>query len=326
MKKLMLSALAVILCVLFAASCAKVEPSGQETGTQETADTQTPYTLTFTSNGDGTCTVTGITYNEWFEGQFTLSIPALSPDGDRVTGIDLSGTAAHDRTSADIAGVPLLLTVEAFGRIYDRVVAVVCGGDPDDFFAKKFNAYFTTISYSTLNEADRRKALAAYPFAPYVDFVLFDPFASLTETVGIKERLDEIGYTPAEYAADVREINALIQPYAPDAVISFTNASNVTSIDLPDTLTDVGPCAFRECVHITSLRLPEGIRTIGENSFAGCLKLSEISFPSTLTSLDPSAFPVYFTGESPDVIFGGETMTWEEFLSRIPAPAENGAE
>ncbi len=63
---------------------------------------------------------------------------------------------------------------------------------------------------------------------------------------------------------------------------------NLTSVELPNTITDTGFAAFRDN-NLTSVVLPEGISTISKQSFQNN-EIGSIELPSTITIVDNNAF------------------------------------
>ena len=61
-------------------------------------------------------------------------------------------------------------------------------------------------------------------------------------------------------------------------------------IELPSSLSSIGPHAFSGCRSLEIVNLPETVRSIGEAAFRGCTHLSVITLPSRLNSIGPSAF------------------------------------
>lgn len=51
---------------------------------------------------------------------------------------------------------------------------------------------------------------------------------------------------------------------------------NLTSLNLPESLTSIGAYAFRDCYGLTSLTIPENVTAIGEGAFSGLTNLSRI--------------------------------------------------
>ncbi len=97
------------------------------------------------------------------------------------------------------------------------------------------------------------------------------------------------------------------------ANFSFWHNTEVTSIVLPDGLTDIGNNAFAHCYGLTTITIPstvemighsafwacnsmtsmvisEGVKTIGCYAFNGCNNLTSVTLPSTITSIGSEAF------------------------------------
>ena len=71
---------------------------------------------------------------------------------------------------------------------------------------------------------------------------------------------------------------------------AFDSNSNLTSIDLPSSITYIGDEAFKDCNGLTSISIPYNVSHIGWYSFAGCSGLSSITIPSNIQSVGPLAF------------------------------------
>lgn len=72
-----------------------------------------------------------------------------------------------------------------------------------------------------------------------------------------------------------------------DSVFSDTD---ITSINIPGTVSAVPENAFHNCHRLTDVDLAEGIVEIGESAFVCCESLREVRFPSTLERIGDSAF------------------------------------
>ncbi|MDE6294739.1 MAG: leucine-rich repeat protein [Muribaculaceae bacterium] len=71
---------------------------------------------------------------------------------------------------------------------------------------------------------------------------------------------------------------------------AFNRCSNLTTITLPETVTEIGSLAFSGCSKLSSVNIPEHVTTIGSSVFYGCEALTSVTFPENLTEIGPSAF------------------------------------
>ena len=71
---------------------------------------------------------------------------------------------------------------------------------------------------------------------------------------------------------------------------AFSNRSGLTSITLPNSITNIGSQAFYGCSGLTSITIPNSLTTIEGGTFLGCSGLSSITIPSSVTTIGKSAF------------------------------------
>ncbi len=64
----------------------------------------------------------------------------------------------------------------------------------------------------------------------------------------------------------------------------------VTSVTLPDTITNIGDYAFSGCKSLTELQLPASLETIGERAFYNCSSLTELQLPESMQTIGNRAF------------------------------------
>lgn len=69
----------------------------------------------------------------------------------------------------------------------------------------------------------------------------------------------------------------------------FRGHSEITSISIPDSVTDIGEFVFDGCVNLRRLRLPSNLRTLWGYSFVRC-GIEEIVLPDHLRIIPPYAF------------------------------------
>ena len=64
----------------------------------------------------------------------------------------------------------------------------------------------------------------------------------------------------------------------------------ILSVSLPEGLTSIGWCAFRDCSSLTSITIPNSVTSIGWGSFEGCSSLTSITIGNSVTSIGESVF------------------------------------
>lgn len=71
---------------------------------------------------------------------------------------------------------------------------------------------------------------------------------------------------------------------------AFSSCGKLTSVTLPNSVTDIGYCVFSSCGKLTSVTIPNSVTNIGEAAFHGCSNLTSVSIPDGVTSIGSSAF------------------------------------
>ena len=74
------------------------------------------------------------------------------------------------------------------------------------------------------------------------------------------------------------------------AASAFSNCSGLTSITIPNTVTNIGEKAFYECNSLTFVNIPNNVTSIGANAFYNCCSLTSIFIPNSVTSIEEGAF------------------------------------
>ena len=77
-----------------------------------------------------------------------------------------------------------------------------------------------------------------------------------------------------------------------DTISSFTfyNFSNLTDINMPDSVIEIGRGAFKDCTSLTSIEIPSSVTKIGEDAFCGCSSLTSIEIPDSVSQIGGAAF------------------------------------
>lgn len=70
----------------------------------------------------------------------------------------------------------------------------------------------------------------------------------------------------------------------------FRECKNLTSVTLPDTITEIPDNAFYKCTKLTSVSIPASVTRIGYAAFEGCTSMTSVDIPSGVTYIGGWAF------------------------------------
>ena len=71
---------------------------------------------------------------------------------------------------------------------------------------------------------------------------------------------------------------------------AFYNCKNLTSVTIPNSVTNIDQNAFKDCKNLTSVTIPNSVTTIGDYAFSGCSNLASITIPNSVTKIGRRAF------------------------------------
>ena len=96
----------------------------------------------------------------------------------------------------------------------------------------------------------------------------------------------------------------------------------ISSIDLPDTVTEIQGGAFNNVKTLKNISIPNNLQTIGNSAFKNCEALESLTIPSSVTSIGSYAFYRCFSLATPLAIPEGITRIEEstfEVCDKIPS-------
>lgn len=70
----------------------------------------------------------------------------------------------------------------------------------------------------------------------------------------------------------------------------FMNKSELSNLEIPNSVTSIGNQAFRDCSGLTSVTIGNSVASIGIYAFSGCSCLTSVTIPNSVTSIEQSAF------------------------------------
>lgn len=65
---------------------------------------------------------------------------------------------------------------------------------------------------------------------------------------------------------------------------------NMSTVAIPDSVTNIGYYAFAECLRLTNLTIPNGVVNIADNAFDHCQRLLKLTIPGTVISIGHATF------------------------------------
>ena len=78
--------------------------------------------------------------------------------------------------------------------------------------------------------------------------------------------------------------------YSKDMSFLIAVPRSKISIEIPEGVTEIGMCAFEECIHLTSIEIPNSVTRIFDHAFQDCTNLTSIKIPDGLTVIEGSTF------------------------------------
>lgn len=79
---------------------------------------------------------------------------------------------------------------------------------------------------------------------------------------------------------------------------AFCNCTDITSLTLPENITNIGNYAFAGCTSLTNVNIPHNVTYISENTFRNCSSLKNITIPNSITNIGKYAFYNCYSLES----------------------------
>ena len=81
----------------------------------------------------------------------------------------------------------------------------------------------------------------------------------------------------------------------------FKNQEKLKSVELPNTLKEIGSDAFYDCINLQNVQIPSSIEKIGKYAFCNCTGLQQIELPDSIRKIGEDAFEIT-DGLSPVII------------------------
>ncbi len=121
-------------------------------------------------------------------------------------------------------------------------------------------------------------------------------YAELTNVI-IPESVQYKGkaYTITEIGNNAFSCSNLISVSIPNTITeigdnAFLNCGNLNSVIIPTTLKRIGAGAFKKCKRLESIAIPNSVTIINDETFSDCIKLKTVDLPPNIKTIGYNAF------------------------------------
>lgn len=155
------------------------------------------------------------------------------------------------------------------------------------------------IDYAAFKDCSALKNVVIQNPDCSVDLFAFDGCPKLTDENGMKIITGEL----VKYSGNGGkvEIPETVREIGPNAfregvemlfrrVIEYRPAGSLEEIIIPSSVKTISDSAFKGCTELKKIVVPEGVENIYANAFAGCKNLESVELPSTLKFIGTKAF------------------------------------
>ena len=128
---------------------------------------------------------------------------------------------------------------------------------------------------------------------------VIDECVELVQMIAESNKIDEYGVHFSEYGrvlvkADYALFRGIEKYDVPDGVVAISDdafyETDLKTISIPESVTYIGKCAFRDCQQLEEVVLPSRLSTIHAGCFLNCISLKRVVLPAALTMIKTKAF------------------------------------
>ena len=73
-------------------------------------------------------------------------------------------------------------------------------------------------------------------------------------------------------------------------IATFRGCASLTSITIPNSVTNIGESAFEDCTNLVNITIGDSVVSIEAQAFSGCTSLTNFTIPDSVTSIERFAF------------------------------------
>lgn len=130
----------------------------------------------------------------------------------------------------------------------------------------------------------------------YVGKVYYRYKGDMPENTSIEIKAGTKGITGSAFSTYNRD--GLTSVTIPNSVTNigndaFCKCTGLTSVTIPDSVTSIGGQAFEYCSGLKSIKIGNSVTSIGEDAFCGCPGLTSVTIPESVKKIGENAFGYY---------------------------------
>ena len=280
MKKLVKTALCLLLCALLSLPALAEVAAASKPLTNEAYMTSGDYTYTLLEDG-------GARIIDYTGDAEALTVPA-ELDGHLVRQIgDRAFSACFSLTSVTLPKGLTAIGEDAFQRC-ESLASIAL---PEGLTAIGDNAFFS-CGLTSIALPDSLTSMGANPFLGCSSLTAIGispdhPVFAQADGVLYEKGSGTLVCYPAGKADSSFAVPEGTLSIGDDA---FAGCFSLTVVAMPEGLTSIGEGAFVGCFFLRTIALPDSLMTIGDSAFVGCFALSAVALPEGLTSIGEGAF------------------------------------
>lgn len=280
MKKLVKTALCLLLCALLSLPALAEVAAASKPLTDRAYVTSGDYTYTLLEDG-------GARIIDYTGDAEALTVPA-ELDGHLVCQIgDRAFSACFSLTSVTLPKGLTAIGEDAFQRC-ESLASIAL---PEGLTAIGDNAFFS-CGLTSIALPDSLTSMGANPFLGCSSLTAID----ISPDHPVFAQADGVLYEKASGTLVCYPAGKADSSFAvPEGTLSigddaFAGCFSLTAVAMPEGLTSIGEGAFVGCFFLRTIALPDSLMTIGDSAFVGCFALSAVALPEGLTSIGEGAF------------------------------------
>lgn len=185
-----------------------------------------------------------------------------------------------------------------------EIVIWLCNTPPEGYTNARGSVnYVTNTSYENLGDVK----VCPYLSSPFeVDGIKYVP-------TNLSERICDVIDDSSDHSTVVIPSAVVFDgtTYAVRCIgdYAFYNCNNLTTIEIPSSITSIGDGAFSRCFGLTAIQIPSSVTSIGSSTFSDCSGLTAIEIPNSVTSIGEWAFSDCTNLSQLVIEDGGEALT-----------------